>query len=287
MDTIDINQTAAESKGIKLFTERAIVISTILGGPLAGCYLISQNFKSLNDISKGKKSLIIGILFTLIFFPILLFIPSSIFDKISNFVFDLLWTISIYFIVKRYQKENIKTHIKNGGQSGSWSKVLIISIIAAVISIVYIMAVSLVILPNDYYDSKFTNGTQLNSSISAPSENIAIPKNLTSLKIENTTGVVLYDSLNIKVSDAKVVGLLLIDLGYFGKDSNNEAAYYKSNNKYNVNIIIPEIAWEDPAIQKGGKWLLGQLNKTYPGHGFQVILTSFNSFGKSKEYIFK
>ena len=40
----------------KLYNERAILIATFLGGPLAGGFLLAQNFNAFNEPGKAGKT---------------------------------------------------------------------------------------------------------------------------------------------------------------------------------------------------------------------------------------
>jgi hypothetical protein len=57
-----------EHDKIKIYTIGWIIFSTCIGGPLAGCYLISENFKNFGNKDLARKILIIGIISTILLF---------------------------------------------------------------------------------------------------------------------------------------------------------------------------------------------------------------------------
>lgn len=69
------NQIENTTKDIKIYSSKAISGATFLGGPLAAGYLISENFKGLNRHDEGRKSLIIGIITTIILFGGMFMLP--------------------------------------------------------------------------------------------------------------------------------------------------------------------------------------------------------------------
>jgi len=54
------------TKNLKFYSQKAIGIATFIGGPLAAGYLIRENYLSLEKPNEAKKSLIIGIISTIL-----------------------------------------------------------------------------------------------------------------------------------------------------------------------------------------------------------------------------
>lgn len=102
------------TKDIKLHSTKAITGATFLGGPLAAGYLISENFKSLNKPDEGRKSLIIGIITTIVLFGGIFMIPEKIIDKIPRQIIPLIYTGIIWGIVEWKQGDLLKNHKENG-----------------------------------------------------------------------------------------------------------------------------------------------------------------------------
>lgn len=100
----------------KLYSQRAISITTFFGGPLAAGILIRQNFISLNKEKQGKNAFYLGIITTIIIFGGLLAIPESTIDKIPNAIVPAIYTGIIYLIVDRTQGKELKSHKENNGE---------------------------------------------------------------------------------------------------------------------------------------------------------------------------
>ncbi|MEM5564757.1 hypothetical protein WNY78_06560 [Psychroserpens sp. AS72] len=109
-ETIINNKT----KDIKLHSTRAIGGATFLGGPLAAGYMINENFNALNKPDEGRKSLIIGIIATIVLFVGIFLVPEDIIDKIPSMIIPLIYTGIILWIVERKQGVILKNHKENG-----------------------------------------------------------------------------------------------------------------------------------------------------------------------------
>ncbi len=107
------NQIENTTKNIKLYSSKAISGATFLGGPLAAGYLISENFKALNKPDDGKKSLIIGIVTTIILFGGIFMLPEKMIDKIPRQLIPLIYTGIIWGIVEWTQGDVLKAHKEN------------------------------------------------------------------------------------------------------------------------------------------------------------------------------
>ncbi|CAM1345215.1 hypothetical protein [Tenacibaculum amylolyticum] len=121
------------TKNIKLYSSKAISGATILGGPLAAGYLISQNFKALNKPNEGHKSLIIGIIATIVLFGGIFMIPEKIVTKIPNQLLPLIYTGITWTIVEWKQGDILKIHKENGNSFFSGWKAAGIGVISLLI----------------------------------------------------------------------------------------------------------------------------------------------------------
>ncbi|MFA5296657.1 MAG: hypothetical protein WC389_00435 [Lutibacter sp.] len=112
MDEVEL-QLENKTKDIKLYSSKAISGATFLGGPLAAGYLVSENFKALNKPDKGRKSLIIGIITTIILFGGIFMLPEKIIDSIPRQLIPLIYTGIIWGIVEWKQGDILKAHKEN------------------------------------------------------------------------------------------------------------------------------------------------------------------------------
>ncbi|MFT7158343.1 MAG: hypothetical protein ACI8Q1_003374 [Parvicella sp.] len=80
------------TKDLRFYSQTAIGMATFIGGPIAAGYLIRENYLSLDQPDKGKKSLIIGIISTVLLFTGIFIIPESIMDKVPNQILPAVYT---------------------------------------------------------------------------------------------------------------------------------------------------------------------------------------------------
>jgi hypothetical protein len=122
-----------QTKDLKFYSQKAIGIATFIGGPLAAGYLIRENYLTLNKPDEGKKSLIIGIISTIILFGGIFMIPESIMDKVPNQILPLIYTGIIYLIVEKIHGQILNKHKENKNEFFSGWKAAGIGLISLVI----------------------------------------------------------------------------------------------------------------------------------------------------------
>lgn len=188
------SKTENNTKDIKLYSSKAISGATFLGGPLAAGYLISENLKALNKPDEGRKSLIIGIITTVVLFGGIFMLPEKIIDKIPNQLFPLIYTGIIYGIVEWTQGDILKAHKENENSFFSGWRAAGIGFISLLIIGIGIFGYSYMESNNpayEIYDSKITEftknetesltfynniSTKSNSALLSELDNKVIPK---------------------------------------------------------------------------------------------------------------
>lgn len=66
----------------RVWTSWQIFFGTLFGGFLGGCFLMRENYKAMEQAALSKKTLIAGILSTLLFFIPIVFLPEVLLDRI-------------------------------------------------------------------------------------------------------------------------------------------------------------------------------------------------------------
>ncbi len=97
----------------KLYNERAILIATFIGGPLAGGFLLAQNFHAFNEPGKASKTWIATIA-VLVLLMCTMFVPAL--DSIPNVVYSFALCMTAHTLAKKFQGSYIALHQANGGQ---------------------------------------------------------------------------------------------------------------------------------------------------------------------------
>lgn len=90
---------------IKMYSPNQISLGTYLGGPFAAIYFLKRNFDALNKEDLSKKTMQIGILFSIIILATMPFIP----ENTPNLLIPMLYLIPVIIVVGKHQmkKEEI------------------------------------------------------------------------------------------------------------------------------------------------------------------------------------
>lgn len=204
MNEIEI-KSKNETEKIKLYSIRAINITTFLGGPLGASYMIGENFKALNKPVEARNSLIIGILSTIIIITGTFMIPENIINKIPRQIIPLVYTGIIWGIVEWKQGNILRSHKENGNLFFSGWRAAGIGFLSLIL--ILIVAFGYVFLGADSevydkYDAEFRVfseneketlafynhlETESGDSLIQELENIAIPKWKENIDIINKT----------------------------------------------------------------------------------------------------
>jgi len=261
-----------ETNGKKiLFTERAISGSTLLGGPLAGIYLIAHNFREIGNDSAARLTRIIGIISIVIMVPLQLSIPHRFMSKSLSLLFYLLWVMPAYHVVKMYQREEIDYHLSSGGKKGSAWKAAGIGFLAMIVFSIYVIIMSSLV-------PKYISPL--------------IPKNISPLphfkagivQMEYSGCKVYYDSTVISQSDAQVAGAVLEKVGYFTPSANElGAVFYKMSDKYTIAFAVNNKMFSNIVATLIFENALEELKETYGNRKYQFRLLDVDSTGIKDE----
>ncbi len=104
-------------------------IATLLGGPPAGCYLISQNYKALNNEINARRALRVGIFGTaLLFLGYMVFgvCAPDLFKKVPRDIVAMTAAIVTLSHADIYQKKRVKELKAEGHPKGSYWKLLMV-----------------------------------------------------------------------------------------------------------------------------------------------------------------
>jgi len=85
------------SDSIRLYSPRQIYTASFLGGPFAGAWLLSRNFRLLSRSSDSDRTLIIGVAVVIGLFPLLVVLPKNF----PQVVIPLAYSYPIYYFSKR------------------------------------------------------------------------------------------------------------------------------------------------------------------------------------------
>ena len=134
----------------KLFSQKAISVATVLGGPLAASVLIYHNFRVFEKRKQAINSIFIGILTTILILVTVVTIPEEIMDKIPNIIFPFIYSLIVYFIVEKLQGEQLVLHKQNGGQFYSAWRGAGIGVLSIVVLLAGVYGILSLKMPNDF-----------------------------------------------------------------------------------------------------------------------------------------
>lgn len=166
----EINPTS----GLKFYSTRAIYIATFLGGPLAFTYMSWKNLKELKQDRNANLVMILGILFTLMFFGSLFLLSEETIDKIPKYIGPIAIAAVAYGVTEKLMGKTLNEHKEKGNRFYSAGNIFVVGLISIL---------PLIILLGSFYvfSSDFSYDRDLNKFT----------------KNENET-LLFYDHLNTK-----------------------------------------------------------------------------------------
>jgi len=120
----------------KLYSQKAVMIGTLLGGPLAGGYLLAKNYKALNQPEKIGRTWI----FSIIAFALLMVLAFIVPEQVPGFVYFFLYAWMGHFAAQKLQGSFLQKHASEGGVFYSNWKAAGIGIIVALVFVLIVLA---------------------------------------------------------------------------------------------------------------------------------------------------
>jgi len=239
----------ATNANVKLFTDNAICGATLFGGLIGGAILTAINYYRLNRPKQAANVVVLSVLTVGLLFWIISQYPESFFDKIPDAAYHFLFISIAYIYIKNYQSELIENHFKSGGKKGSFSQIVVSTILGALIMVI-------ILFPISYYAPAF------------PGEKV---------KMENTAGVVYYDGISTR-ENAYLLGKHLEAIEYFYGTDKRAAYINGSNISYNIILEIDKAYWENRFLPIQLESLKKELEEELLV-SINIILRSYHFFG--------
>ncbi len=115
----------------KIHKEFSIQLATFLGGPLAGAYLVAENFRAMGDTSSARKTWIVAITGTLLLMGVISMIPDDV--HIPNIAYPITYVCLLTIMLIRFQRRQIQEHLQNGGAVYSIWRALFVAAMSFII----------------------------------------------------------------------------------------------------------------------------------------------------------
>ncbi len=128
-----MEELSIEKKACSVWSAPQTFIATFLGGPLAGCYLISNNYKAMSNPQFAKRALWGGVIGTaalfLVRFILEAFFPN-LFEQVPPSVIAATACVLVLSHADIYQKKPVKELRKAGSSRHSYFKLIPVIIVS-------------------------------------------------------------------------------------------------------------------------------------------------------------
>jgi hypothetical protein len=124
-----------------IYSAKHIRMGTFFGGPLIAGYLIAENYKVFGDYGKAKTAWLYCILATVVIYSGALLIPDSV--HFPNYLIPLVYCWLAYYIVQRFQGDEINAYAKTGKAFFGWGRVVLVSLIGLAVTCVFILIIAM------------------------------------------------------------------------------------------------------------------------------------------------
>jgi hypothetical protein len=121
----------------KVYSPQQVAIATVLGAPLAGSFLLAQNFRVLGKRREQRWTLVCGLAATVVLLAIAFVLP----EKFPKGLIPMLYTITLRQTAIQLQGNAIRPHLE-AGHKQSWWRVIAIG----VAGLAFFVAVFLVLI---------------------------------------------------------------------------------------------------------------------------------------------
>jgi hypothetical protein len=136
--------TTASSSG-PWYSPGQIAVATFLGTPVAGAWLMAQNYKAMRSDLFGQV-IMFGVIATLVVFVLAVVLP----DSTPNVLLPAVYTVIMQVIARAKQGPQFQAHIANGGLKHSNWRVAGIGLFFMVLVLGFMIAV-LFLLPESVW----------------------------------------------------------------------------------------------------------------------------------------
>ena len=97
----------------KVYKEGSMAIAILLGGPFVVGYLMAHNFRQFGQLEKVRKTWLYSTFGFLAIAGVMVAVPESL--NIPNIVYNLVFAMIALYFVQKYQGQQLKQHIEEGG----------------------------------------------------------------------------------------------------------------------------------------------------------------------------
>ena len=227
----------------KIFSRLAILVSTFLAGPMAGGYMLAENFKAFGERSRATWSLVISILGTVLLMTVANLIPFV--DKVPPVAFSAAAFVIIHQMIGYYLAEKMEAHFQAGGEKAGIGRIILVCVTAVILTI------GLAVVGFFYF---------------TPSANVVI-KNYGTLQHE-----IAYDTDNITVEEVDRIAGALTSATYFDSEAKKAVDVTKIGGRYELFLYCTDsVRNNNEAFELYGQ-LREKVQRSFPGKKIVINL---------------
>lgn len=230
-------QVQLPSPEVPLFSVPSIALASFLGGPLAAGWLISVNYRRLNEPRSARNALIQGALATAALLGLMVGLPAAWVAYIPGFTLPLLYTGLIWVLAERLQGRVLNAHFAHGGQRHSLWRAVLVSLMAALPVAVVLLVAGLVV--------------PIEPPFSFEGEAVSYGEG----------GDLIYRMESVSPADVETVGRILTEEGVFVDQRIDLAGVTRDLEGTVVEIPVPLSSWSDLGILAGLRRSSDRLNR--------------------------
>ena len=233
----------------KLFTEKQVSVSAILGGPIPPGILIYRNYKNFDKEKEAYITLAATLIFTIAFFYTLLQLPEAILDKVPDAVFTAFYGVMVFVFFRKFLAANVNDALEQGAEKGSNWSVAGWTFVGLVLNLIIIFGLA--------YNQPFYDG-----------------------EMTNVRGNELYYDQAVAMDDIDQLIVQFEAIDFFGTDYGNIARLQLDNNGYVITMVVDEQFWNDSQILDSLEDMRGLLEVEF-NRPTSLVLESISLSGTS------
>lgn len=136
----DVAGGAGLPPGTRLYSPGQIFLASFLGGPFAGAWLFSRNYRAFDKDRSAAQSLWIGLGFTVALAAVSFVLPKNF----PNLVLPLAYSFALRYYAKAIFGKSFDEHVAGGGEKGSWWTVVGVAVlcVAAFLALVFALVIA-------------------------------------------------------------------------------------------------------------------------------------------------
>lgn len=209
---------------IPLYSVANIALASFLGGPLAAGWLVSINYRRMNEPRAARHALVQGGVATVALVGLMIGLPAAWIEQVPGVTIPLIYTGLIWVLAERLQGRALAAHFARGGLRHSLWRAVGVSLIAALPVAVILLSMA-TLVPH-----------------SPPFEFEGEPVRW------QESGDLIYASPEINPEVTETVGRILTEEGVFSDDRLDVAGIRIENDVYLVEVPVPLSSWSDLGI---------------------------------------